>query len=183
MLGLGAKVGSEACTFAPSGEDVVLERDEEDTENGKAEDPPTTGGELSASAGLEGGAVEQASPDTVNVESSRIVTTPLLPVAVNADWPFTTPELGAAVITGAEDDGVAIPPKLKLCEELADVAVDVAEEEGTIPPMLDVLEEDEKPNWRLFSLMTDGEGAGALRTITEGLPGPCGPAASPAAEL
>jgi hypothetical protein len=57
--------------------------------------------------------------------------------------------------------------------------VGVAEEEGTIPPMLDVLEEDEKPNWRLFSLMTDGVlGAGALRTITEGLPGLCGPATS-----
>jgi hypothetical protein len=104
MLKLGDGVGSEACTFTPSGEDVRLEGDEEDTENGKAEDPPTTGGELSASAGLEGGAVEQASPDTVNVDSSRTVTTPFVPVEVNADWPFTTPGLGAAVITGAEDD-------------------------------------------------------------------------------
>ena len=173
MLKLGAEVGNEACTFAPSGEDVGIGRDEEDTENGEAEDSPTTEEELSASAGLVGGVVEQASPVTVNVESSRTVTTPSVPVEVNADWPFATLELGAAVITGAEDDGVTIPPKLKLCEELV---VDVAEEEGTIPPKLNVLAEGEELNWRLFSLMTDGEGAGALRTITEGLPEFCGAA-------
>ena len=176
MFGLGVGMVNEPCTLTPSEEDVGLEGDEDDTENGNADDPEE---ELNASAGLKAGADEQASPVTVNVavESNRTVTTPSVPVAVNADGPFATFGFGfgVAVISGAEDDGVTIPPKLKL-EELV-VGVKEVALDGTIPPKLNVLEVDEGVNWRLFSLMTAGGGAGPLRLMTEGLPESCGAAA------
>ena len=171
MFGLGVGIVNEPCTLTPSEEDVGLEGDDEDTENGNGKaDAPVTD-----DPGEE--ADEQASPVTVTVavESNRTVTTPFAPVAVNADGPFATLGFGVAVNSGAEDDGVTIPPKLKL-EELV-VGVKEVALDGTIPPKLNVLEVDEGVNWRLFSLMTDGGGAGPLRLMTEGLPESCGAAA------
>jgi hypothetical protein len=172
MLKLDTWVADGACTFTPTKEDVGL-----------TDDP---GEELNASAGLMAGVVEHASPVTVTVavEINRTVSTPSGPLELKMDRPFDTPELGVIVDAGAEDDDeVMIPPKPKLCEELAvgvpgeDKGVKEAALEGTIPPKPNVPAGGEELNWRLFSLMTDGEGAGALRLMMEGLLETCGAAA------
>jgi hypothetical protein len=165
MLKLDTGVADGACTFAPKKEDEGLESD--------------------AGAGLKAGVDEHASPVTVTVvvESNRTVSTPSGPLELKMNEPFDTPGLGVTVDAGAEDDEEMIPPKLKLDEELA---VGVPEEdkgvkemalEVTIPPKLNVPVEDEELNWRLFSLMMDGEGAAALRLMMEGLLETCGRAA------
>jgi hypothetical protein len=180
MLTLDTVVGDEACTFTPRG-DVGLEGDE-DTENGREEDGTTTGEGLNASAGLNAGVDEHAlvATVTVTVESNRTVSMPSVPLELNVDKPFDTTGLGVSVNAGAEGDEVIIPPKPKLDEELAvgvpDKGVKEMELDGTIPPKLNVLVGAEELNWRLFRLMTGGEGAGALRLTTEGLPGTCGAA-------
>jgi len=185
ILKLGTGVADEACTFTPIKEDAGLEGGEGDTENGGAEDGTITDdpGELNASAGLKVGVDEHAPPVTVTVESNRTVSTPSEPLELKMDGPSDTPGFGVTVDAGAEDDEVMTPPKLKPGNELA-VGVpreDKGEEEtaleGTIPPKLNVPVEDEELNWRLFSLMMDGEGAGALRLMTEGLLEACGGAA------
>ena len=150
MLGLDSEAGEGACMFAPKAEDE---------------------GETDACDGLKAGAEEQAAPDTVTVvaESNRTVLTPSGPVELKVDVLFDAPGLGVAVDTGAEDDEATIPPKLKLGCELAagvpDKGVEEMALEGTIPPKLNVLVGVKELNWRLFSLMTDGE-AGALRLMT-----------------
>jgi hypothetical protein len=165
MLG----VTDDACTFTPTKEE------ESDEENGRAEDG-TPGKELTASAGLKAGVDEHAAPVTVTVavESNRTVSMPSRPLELNVDMPFATP-----VDAGAEDDEVTIPPKLKVGEEIAvgvpgeDKGVIEMALEGTIPPKLNVPVGDEELNWRLFSWMTDGEGAGPLRLMMDGEgPGP-----------
>ena len=177
MLTLDTVVGDEACTFTPRG-DVGLEEDE-DTESGREEDGAMTGEGLNASAGLKAGVDEHAlvATVTVTVESNRTVSTPSVPLELNVDKPFDTTGLGVSVNAGAEGDEVIIP---KLDEELAvgvpDKGVKEMELDGTIPPKLNVLVGAEELNWRLFRLMTGGEGAGALRLTTEGLPGTCGAA-------
>ena len=177
MLTLDTVVGDEACTFTPRG-DVGLEEDE-DTESGREEDGAMTGEGLNASAGLKAGVDEHAlvATVTVTVESNRTVSTPSVPLELNVDKPFDTTGLGVSVNAGAEGDEVIIP---KLDEELAvgvpDKGVKEMELDGTIPPKLNVLVGAEELNWRLFKLMTGGEGAGALRLTTEGLPGTCGAA-------
>ena len=155
MLGLDSEAGEGACMFAPTAEDE---------------------GETDACDGLKAGADEQAAPDTVTVvaESNRTVLTPSGPVELKVDVLFDALALGVAVDTGAEDDEATIPPKLKLgCELAAGVPEEdkgVEEEEmeleGTIPPKLNVLVGVKELNWRLFSLMTDGEAPGALRLMT-----------------
>jgi hypothetical protein len=192
-------LGDEACTFAPTAGDAAMTDEAE--------------GETEACDGLlKAGADEQAAPGAVTVESNRTVLTPSGPVELKVDVLFEAPGLGVAVDTGAEGDEAAIPPKLKLGEELAvgvpaeDKGVEEMAVEGTIPPKLNVLVSGKELNCRLFRsmtgggppgalrLMTDGEGAGALRSMmdgegagglrlmTGGLPGPCGPAIRPTSE-
>jgi hypothetical protein len=112
-----------------------------------------------------------------------MVSTPSVPLELNVDRPFDTAGLGVTADAGAEGDEVMIPPKAKLGEELVvgvpgeDKGVKEMELDGTIPPKLNVLVGAGELNWRLFRLMTGGEGAGALRLTTEGLvPGTCGAA-------
>ena len=165
--------GDEACTFTPRG------GDEDDTDNGREEDGAMTGEGLSASAGLKVGVDEHAlvATVTVTVESNRTVSTPSVPLELNVDKSFDTTGLGVFANAGAEGDYVMLPPRLKLDEELAvgvlDKGVKEMELDGTIPPKLNVLVGAAELNWRLFRLMTGEEGAGALRLMTEGLPGAC----------
>jgi len=83
--------------------------------------------------------------------------------------------VGAGARTG--DDEVTKPPKLNLDEEEVVAAPRMGGGlDGTIPPKLNVLGGDVEPNWRLFSLMTVGEAAGALRLMTGGGLAGCGTA-------
>ena len=152
-------LGDEACTFAPTAGDAAM-TDE-------------AAGETDACDGLETGAEEQAAPGAVTVESNRTVLTPSGPVELKVDVLFDAPGLGVAVDTGADDEA-AIPPKLKLGEELAagvpaeDKGVEEMAVEGTIPPKLNVLVAGKELNCRLFRLMTGGGAPGALRLMTGG---------------
>ena len=159
MLGFDTGAVGEACMFPPKKEDCAMTDEAAE--------------ELDASAGLIAGVGEHSAPGTVTVESNRTVATPSGPLELKTDRPFPSPGLGVTVDAGAEDD-VVTPPKLKLDEELAvgvpgeDKGVMEIELEGTIPPKLNVLAADEELSWRLFSLMTGGGGADALRLMTVG---------------
>jgi hypothetical protein len=107
---------------------------------------------------------------TVTVDSKKTVWMPSAPVDVKAEMPF-----GNSVGAGGE---VGMLLELKLDEEEEEEVVDVPGKsrgrlvEGTIPPKLKVLVAEVELNWRLFSLMTDGEGeaTGLLRLIMGGAP-------------
>jgi hypothetical protein len=122
--------------------------------------------------GLGTAEVEHEESVTVTVDSTRTVLMPSEPVDVKMDGPPGATEFGGTVGAGARagDGGVAKPPKLKLDEEEVVAAPRMGGvPDGTIPPKLNVLVEDVEPNWRLFSLMTGGEAAGALRLMGGGL--------------
>ena len=170
ILGPDAGARDEACMFAPKAEG-------EGTETGGAEDGAAAndpGEEPNACDGLRAGADEHALPDTVTVavKSNMTVLTPSGPVELKVDVPFDAPALGVAI--EAEDGEATFPPTLTLAKELAvgvpgeDKGVKEMALEVTIPPKLNVLVGDEELNWRLFRLMTDGGGSGALRLITGG---------------
>ncbi len=146
MLGLDTRAEDEACIFAPKAEDVGLKLDE-GTETGGAEAGAMT------DDGLKAEADEHALPDTVTVvvESNRTVLTPSGPVELKMDVPFDAPEIEPAV--GA-------PGGAKEVKEMV--------LEGVIPPKLNVPVGGKELNWRLFSLMTDGEAPGPLRLIIDG---------------
>ena len=117
---------------------------------------------------------------TVRVASKTTVWMPFAPVDVKVDGPFDTMGLGAVVKAGPGDDEGTVPPKLKLDNEGVEGVTGEKEDaravlEGTIPPKLNVLVKDVEPNCRLFSLMIDGEaaGAGALRLMTGELTDAC----------
>jgi hypothetical protein len=116
---------------------------------------------------------------TVRVASKTTVCLPSAPVDVKVDGPFDTMGLGAVVKAGPGDDEETMPPKLKLDNEAVVGVTGVKDAravlEGTIPPKLNVLVKDVEPNCRLFSLMIDGEaaGAGALRLMTGELMDAC----------
>jgi hypothetical protein len=184
MLGLDTGLVEEVegtSAFTPRKE-AELAGDKEDTvgatvENGRVNDCDRE--ELGVNAGLRTGEVEHAESVTVTVavDNKKTVSTPSGPVELKAEMP-----LGRAV--GAEAGGaeVRMPPTLRLDKE-EDVAVGVPERdkggalEGTIPPKLNVLAVGSALNWRLFSLMVDGEAVGALRLMIAGLPDGCGSAA------
>lgn len=148
MLGLDGAAGG-ACTFAPKAEDGAMVGE--------------TGGTNAPCDGLKAGADEQAAPDTVTVvaESNRTVLTPSGPTELKVAVLSDAPGLGVAVGGGEKDDAATIPPKLEF-------GVPEGMDEGTIPPKLNELVGGKGLNWRLFRLMTDGEGAPALRLMTDG---------------
>jgi hypothetical protein len=163
---------------------ALLPMKEEDRGGGKEADGAAgndTGGVVSADPGLKAGGVEQAGLVALNVtvESKRTVLMPSGPMDVKADEPFDTTGFEAGVNVGAGDVDVTMPPKLKLDDEgIVGVAGEKGDAgtalEGTIPPKLNVLEDDAEPNCRLFSLITDGEAAGELRLMIGGLSTVCG---------
>jgi hypothetical protein len=161
-------VGATSAAFVPRRED-----------DGETVGRTSAGGEeLVVNAGLKTGVDEHAEPVTVTVavDSKKTVLMPSCPVEVKAEMPF-----GKTVDAGAAGGGVAkTPPGLRLDED--DVVgaaggIGGATLEGRIPPKLNVLVGEVALNWRLFSLMIDGEAAGALRSMMGGLPDGCGAAA------
>ena len=170
LMTLGLDTGAVSATgaaFAPRKED-----------DGETVGRTSAGGEeLVVNAGLKTGVDEHAEPVTVTVavDSKKTVLMPSCPVEVKAEMPF-----GKTVDAGVGGGVERTPPELKLDED--DVVgaaggIGGATLEGRIPPKLNVLVEEVAVNWRLFSLMIDGEAAGALRLMMGGLPDGCGAAA------
>jgi len=146
------------------------------TEDGESETVKLTvgvgdnsaGKELDVNDGLRTGEDVHAESVTVTVDSKKTVSMPSAPLDVNAEMP-----LGNSVGAGA---GGEVGMSLELTLDDEEEVEDVLEKsrgmlvEGTIPPKLKVLVAEVEPNWRLFSLMTDGEAVGALRLMTGGVP-------------
>ena len=171
LMTLGLDTGALTATgaaFAPRRED-----------DGETVGRTSGGGEeLVVNAGLKTGVDEHAEPVTVTVavDSKKTVSMPFWPVEVKAEMPF-----GKTVDAGVGGGVERTPPELKLDEDDdvvgAAAGIGGATLEGRIPPKLNVLVGEVAVNWRLFSLMIDGEAAGALRLMTGGLPDSCGAAA------
>lgn len=132
--------------------------------------------ELNVNDGLRTGEDVHEESVTVTVDSKRTVLTPSAPVDVKAEMP-----LGGSVGAGAGGE-IVMPPELKLDDEDEEVVGVPGESggmllEGTIPPKLKVFAAEVELNWRLFSLITDGGAAGALRLMTGGVSDDWGAAA------
>ena len=174
VLGLDTGLMTEACATAAGTEDGESAAGKLAVGAGGDSDEK----ELNGSDGLRTGEDVHAESVTVTVDSKKTVWTPLAPVDVKAEMP-----LGNSVGAGAGGE-VGMPPmlKLKLDDEEEVVGAPGVSGgmllEGTIPPKLKVLAAELEPNWRLFSLMTDGgEAAGALRLMAGGVPDGWGAAA------
>jgi len=169
-----------ACATPPSKVgDARLEEDGEDggTKSGATDDCP--GKKEGARNGLGTAEVEHEESTTVTVDSTRTVLMPSRPVDVKMDGPFGATTFAGTVGAGArvKDDEVTKPKKLELDEEeVVTAAGKTGALDGTIPPKLKVLVGDVETNWRLFTLMTVGEAAGALRLMMGGGLAGCGTA-------
>ena len=157
------------------------------------EDDGTTGGTTEGDvagngAGGKAGAGEELGTEhggvtvTVTAESTKTVSMPFVPVDVKVERP---PCAAGFVVVVGKRTGVIVLLRLTLDDV---VVVEGVESEGgnnagvlvgTIPPKLNVFEEDVETNWRLFSLRTGGDTgpAGALRLMIAGLADGCAGAA------
>jgi hypothetical protein len=172
MMALGLDTGlvTGGCATAAGTEDGESETDKLTVSVGDN----SAGKELDVNDGLRTGEDVHAELVTVTVDSKKTVSIPSAPLDEKAEMP-----LGNSVGAGA-GGGVEISLELKLDDEEEVVGVPGkcggVLVEGTIPPKLKVLVAEVEPNWRLFSLMTDGEAVGALRLMTGGVPdGPGAP--------